>query len=402
MSPIIVTNRATFGAGSTAATAEATASSGLAHDAAARLLVPAGYSTGTGTANDATISNGSPTFPGQSTTGYLNHPSWPGSFIGGVDTAGTGHSVTGETVNFVDFRGGWAVGTSSVSASNVTFNGCRFQFSANVSNQGDATAVLCLLFGSNVTFNYCTFQPWTSNYPTELTGEEVSGNTSTYVEYGKSYQYAMVGDGGYNSHIGRLTISNCDFWGFGNALQLAGSTVANPHVVQDSWFHHGGDPFVVNSSANQYHNDVWLVNDGNYYGAQFLRNRAEIWGNTNVIAWQGAGAYDDCQVVGNLIGGDQETVSLSASGTSARVTFTDNWFATRIGRSVGTGKPLRSWAVSDSGSGSTWRRNKWWIDSGEASSNYPGAKWGTPSKHGQYWWPSDTDSSYGHATDYTG
>lgn len=337
---------------------------------------------------------------GPSNTGYAAHPSWPGSFTGGTFSSLT--ATTGQTHNFKDFTGGIDIGTTGTAANNVTFNGCRFQFSANVSNQGDASSAQVLIFGSNITFNYCTFQPSVANYPTRLTGEEVSGDTATYVEYGKSYQYAINGGGGFNTHTGDLLVDHCDFWGFGNALELSGSTVANPHIVQNSWFHHGGDPFVVNQTANQFHNDCWLVNDGNYHGAQCKNNTMEIWGNTNCLAWQGTGAYNDSVITGNRFSGDQETISLSASGTSARVTFTDNEFSTRIGRAVGSGKPFRSWAVSDSGTGSMWRRNTWLVSGSASTGNYPGANWGNPSWNGQYWWPSDTDSGSGHATDYTG
>jgi hypothetical protein len=334
-------------------------------------------------------------------TGYLRHPSWPGSFTGGTNSSGPTYT-TGQTINFVDFTNGAQAGNSGTPANNVTFNGCRFQFSANVSNQGDATSFHCLLYGDNITFNYCTFQPFVSNYPTELTGEEISGDTSSYVEYGKSYQYALVGDGAYSTSVQKLTVSHCDLWGFGNAFQLAGSTVAKPHVVDTCWFHHGGDPFVVNTSPNQFHNDCWLVNDGNYHGAQLLNSTMEIWGNTNLLAWQGAGAYNDSIITNNQFSGDQESVALSATGTSARITFTDNVFSTRIGRSVGSGRPLRSWAVSDSGSGSLWRRNTYKVAGSANTGNYPGANWGSPSWNGQFWHPGDDDTTGGHASDYTG
>lgn len=341
---------------------------------------------------------------GPTNTGHAAHPSWPGSFTGG--TYATEQTITGgTTVNFADYQAGILVGTGgSKITSPVTFNGCRFQYSANVSDQGDATSFQALIFaaaGGLVTFNYCTFQPSTANYPTRLTGDEVEATPATWVSYGKSYQFAIVGDGAYGTSTpAGLIVDHCDLWGFGNAFQLSGSTVANPHIVRYSWFHHGGDPFIVNSTAAQYHNDCWLVNDGNYYGAQCVGNTMEIWGNTNCLAWQGTGAYDDAVITGNVFGGDQETVSLSASGTSARVTFTDNVFSTRIGRSVGTGRPLRSWAVSDDGAGSLWARNRYDVDAAAATSNYPGAYWGDPSWDGLYWWPGDSDSTGGHATDY--
>jgi hypothetical protein len=342
-----------------------------------------------------------PAAPSSPTYGYAADPSWPGSFVGGVNTTGFG-AVSNTTYSYWDFRGGVDVGSVGTNAVNTTFRGCRFQFSANVANQGDNSAAQVLLFGDNVTFLYCTFQPSTANYPTELTGEEVNGSRSTYVEYGKGYQYAMVGDGGFNSTIGSLTIDGCDFWGFGNALQLAGSTVAKPHIVRNSWFHHGADPFVENVTSAQFHNDCWLVNNGGYHGAQCLNNVMEIWGNTNVLAWQGTGAYNNSVITGNRFAGSQQTISLSASGTSTGITFTDNEFSTRIGRSVGSGTPLRSWAVSDSGTGSLWRRNRWKVAAAASTGNYPGANWGSPSWNGQYWWPSDNDSGAGHATDYTG
>lgn len=355
----------------------------------------------------ATAGPGYATF---ATTGHTNHPSWPGSFTGGTNNGEV--TVTGgSTVNFADFKGGTLVGTSGVHITTpVVFNGCRFQFSANVSDQGDATSFHALLFANAtglITFNYCTFQPSVTNYPTRLTGEEVQGDASSWVSYGKSYQFALVGDGAYATQVaGGLVVDHCDFWGFGNAFQLAGSTVAKPHIVRDSIFHHGGDPFVVNNSGGQFHNDCWLVNNGGYQGAQCVNNAMEIWGNTNLLAWQGAGNYNDAIVTGNLFGGDQQSISLSASGTSQRITFTDNWYSTRIGRSVGDGTPLRSWAVSDSGSGSIWRRNKLLVGAGSLSANYPGAKWGNVAQNGNYWHPGDTDTTLRsgtvHASDYTG
>jgi len=393
--PVIITNTARFNTGDVTAAPSALSLAAVLPSP----IVPPGVVNAAPAAVAAAA--GFPTVAlrgGPSNTGYSNHPSWPGSFTGG--TSGWIRATTGQTFNFVDFTEGVDVGSPSVAANNVTFNGCRFRFSANVSDQGNNGAALCLLFGDNVTFNYCTFQPDTSNYPTRLTGEEIEADPSTWVSYGKGYQYALNGGGGFNSYVTNLLVDHCDFWGFGNALELAGSTVANPHIVRYSWFHHGADPFVVNQTANQFHNDCWLVNDGNYHGAQCLYNTMEIWGNTNCLAWQGAGAYNDSTIVGNLFGGDQETISLSASGSSQRITFTDNLFSTRIGRAVGSGRPLRSWAVSDDGAGSLWARNRYLVGADESPSNYPGAKWGDPADNGLYWWPGDNDATGGHAAEY--
>lgn len=342
--------------------------------------------------------------------GHLAAPGWPGSFTGGTFTQGyPNHFVaqSNTTYYYCDFRNDTWVGTPSwstnITATNVRFVGCRFAQSANVPNNGDNSLALVHLYADGVTFDYCTFQPDPTVYPTVPAGVETAGNPSTFVEYGKGYQYGIRGSGGSYTHVGALNVNHCEFWGFGNCgLDLTNSTVAKPHVVTNSWFHHSADPFTDNNTATQFHNDVWLVDNGNYYGAQCLNNVMEIWGNTNLIAFQGSGSFDDAVIVGNRFSGCQESIALSATGSSVRITFTDNVFSTRIGRSVGTGKPLRSWAVTDSGTGSTWRRNTYLVDPGASIGNYPGMNWGSPSWNGQYWWPGDTDSTGGHATDYTG
>lgn len=358
---------------------------------------------------------GASTVPGPTNTGHLAAPGWPGSFTGGTFTNGYPNhfiAASNTTYFYCDFRNEAWVGTPSwstnITATNVKFVGCRFAQSGSGTGFADNSAALMLLYGDGVTFDYCTFQPSPTFYPTPFTTQdEVPGSPATFVEYAKGYQYAMRGSGGSFTHVGALTIDHCNFWGFGNGLDLTASTVAKPHIVRNSWFHHGADPFVLNTTSTQYHNDCWLVDNGNYMGAQSINNVMEIWGNTNCLAWQGSGQFNDAQIIGNVFGGDQQTISLSATGTSQRITFTDNIFSTRIGRSVGSGAPLRGWAVSDSGTGSMWRRNKFEIPGGAAAGNYPGGYWGAPAADNMFWWPGDSDSmitsgAAAHATDYTG
>lgn len=361
---------------------------------------------------------------GASNTGHLAAPGWPGSFTGGTFTT-TPTVTSGSTVEYADFIDGCNIGSTGTPISSpVTFRGCRFQGSGSASadgpDQNDYGAHCYLFANALVTFEYCTFQPAVANYPTRLTGEEIEADRSTWVQYGDGYQYALIGDGGFNTFVaGGLLVDYCDFWGFGNALQLGGSTVANPHIVKRSWFHHSSDPFVKNSNGStQWHNDGWLCNGngGSYRGAQALMNRMEIGGNTNLIAWQqdvgSPAVYSDCTVAGNVFGGDQNTVAMGEGRTTAgqRMIFRDNDFTTRIGRSVGTGRPLYSglWDVSDDGAegagGSFWGRNLYVVGAGEAQANYPGANWGNPDKDGTYWHPGDTDTfirtGTAHASDY--
>src|SRR5262249_22644252 len=140
---------------------------------------------------------------------YKNAPDYPGSL-----TNCSGITVQSDhTYSFCDFAGSVLVGTRTNPVSNVKFYGSLFH---------GATDVLVLLYGDNITFDYTSFEPSVSSPP---------------VSYAQGYQFGIQADGGWYAFVQKLTVVHSDFWGFGNAIDIAGSTQAKPQVFRDNWIH---------------------------------------------------------------------------------------------------------------------------------------------------------------------
>ncbi|MEU9887997.1 right-handed parallel beta-helix repeat-containing protein [Sphaerisporangium sp. NPDC051011] len=294
-------------------------------------------------------------FPSAATTGYTAWPGYTGSLATYTGPMPIPASDTGTTFQGLRFTGA-TIGVPGAAPSDVTFRGCLFQTTApNDWNVQD--------YGLRTTFEYCTFRPAATSTPP--------------VSLAQSYQYGI-------NHVGlSLTVRRCEFWGFGNGIQLGTSTQTNPVLVEDSYFHDAAD-----QAGSTYHHDGILSNNG---GSQMQyvtirRNTIISGGNTNGIALQYDGAYySNVTVVGNLLGGWGYAVNIggNAAGNS-NVVFTDNVLTTQIQPVHGE---LYGWK---DGSGNTWRRNKWLVPAGAA--------YGNPADSGKYWWPDGTRN----ATDYTG
>lgn len=288
-------------------------------------------------------------FPDSTNTGYKNAPGYPGS-LHGCSTA----IQSNTTYNFCDFPGGVFVGSASAHVTNVTFHGCRFHGVA-------VNDVLVAVFGDNITFDYDSFEP---------------GAAAPPVPFNQSYQYGIEADGSYNSSVQQLTVTRSDFWGFGNAIDIAGSTQAKPQVFRDNWIHDAAD-----DGGGIYHTDGIGTESGTGSGSYVLldHNTIESLGNTNGIAFQ-AGHYDHFTITNNLLGGFGYAVALL--GAAPYTTFTGNTFSTRLRVDWGPLYPDNFWTAP----GSTWRGNKWKVPSGGA--------WGSTAHDGWYWVPN-TDANSG-------
>jgi hypothetical protein len=288
-------------------------------------------------------------FPNNCTTGYKNAPDYPGS----LHSCGSIQSNT--TYNFCDFSGGAFVGSSSNALTNVTFHGCRFHGT-------QVEGVLVAVFGDNITFDYSSFEP------------DVAFVPNTQVAYNKSYQYGISADGSYGSHVAKLTVTNSDFWGFGNAIDTAGSTQAKPQVFRGNWIHDAAN------DGGSYHTDGIGTLSGSGTGSYVVidNNTIESPGNTNGIAFQ-QGSYNHFTVTNNLIGGWGYSVALWAPSTYT--TFTGNTFSTRL-------KPVFGPLYDDtfaSSTGSIWKNNKWYVPAGAA--------YGNPADNGKFWTPNGPSST---------
>lgn len=285
-------------------------------------------------------------FPNNCTTGYAAAPDYPGSLH---SCGGTIQSNT--TYSFCDFSGGLDVGTSSTAVSNVTFHGCRVHGVA-------VDEALVLLFGDNITFEYSTVEP------------NAAFAHNTQVAHSQSYQYGIEANGSYNSHVGKLTVTNSDFWGFGNAIDVHGSTQAKPQVFRDNWIHDA-----ANDGGGDYHTDGIGDESGSGSGSYVVIDHNTIVspGNTNGIAFQ-QGSYSNFTLTNNLFGGFGYTVALWAPAPNT--TFTGNTFTTLLKPDFGPLYPQSFWTSS----GSIWKNNLWLVPSGAA--------YGNPADNGKFWTPN--------------
>jgi hypothetical protein len=298
-------------------------------------------------------------FPDATNTGYTAWPGYTGSLTNYSGADPIPVAFNGTTYQGLRFNGGVAIGTAGSRPSGVTFRGCLFEATApNFPNVQD--------YGTNTTFEYCTFRPASVGSPP--------------VSFAQSYQFGVN-----HSGVG-LTARRCEFWGFGNAIQLdVSSTATNPVTVESCYMHDAAD-----QSHDVYHHDgILSSNGGSNVSYITIRNNTIIsGGNTNAIALQvDPGTpqyYSNITATGNLLGGFGATVNIGGNGSgNTNVVFTDNTLSTLI-------QPvffeLYGWT---DGSGNLWRRNRWLVP--------PGAAYGSPGDSGKYWTPSGVST-----TDWTG
>lgn len=280
------------------------------------------------------------TSPGPTNTGFRNAPGFAG-----VLTPFAGSLQSNTSYFFRSFIGGIDVGTSSMMLTGVKFFGCLFRAS------GEA---LVRLYGDDITFDYCSFEPNVDAPP---------------VSYSSGYQYGLCANGGWYTHVGKLTVVNCDMWGFANGIDCIGSTQDAPHIFRNNWIHDAradggidhtdGIGFMGGSGSSSY-----VVVDNNVI---------ESVGNTNGIAWQG-GSYDHFTITRNRISGWGYGVNIS--GITGNIIFTDNVFSTRLKCDWGPLYPSNFWVTP----GSVWKRNRWMVP--------VNAAWGNRVHDGWFWRPT--------------
>ena len=322
-----------------------------------------------GSAITSRPNDGTGYWPDSSNTGYKHAPGYTGSL-----TAGPSTITAGSTYSHMSFRG-CDVGRPDARVDNVTFIGCLFWGV----NPGVA---LVKCNGNNIAFRYCSFMPTNEGDP-------------FYASYNESYQYAVLYDGDEGGMTaGQLTMAWCDVWGFGNGLQLNGSTQAAPHSITNCWFHHGADTDAARGgSTGLYHVDAILCTVGGAHETYLVisGNSLASLGSTNAVALQrdGGDYYHHITITDNYLSGFGYTVQIGGDGRGNRhITFTGNIWSTEIEAKFG---PLYSWG----GTGNVWRHNRWQVFSGDPANPVKV----TTAATGEYWWPADNDA---HSEEYTG
>lgn len=311
--------------------------------------------------------------------GYQNSPGYPGSLT--PSSLGYTGLVTGTTYKYLDFT---ADEMRGIQTSNVTFIGCRFL----TNDVGDASAAGSFSGSwpncTNVTFSYCTFGSSVTNPP---------------VAYGQGNQYCID-----QRYIGGLTVDHCDMWGFGEAIELNGSSAAHPTQITNNYIHDCSA-----DGGGIYHVDGILSNNGGT-GVQYVTvsgNTIVIQPeNTNCIGFQAVGGgalpYSNLTITNNYISGDNTSVDVGGhTGTACtNITFTGNVMGSDY-------KPNNTFIYDGTGftgPGSIWSGNKFYVPASSPFSS-PSAAWLAAGNSGLYWYPGDgmpaTGASIiGHAADF--
>jgi hypothetical protein len=311
--------------------------------------------------------------------GYQNSPGYPGSLTTSSLSRTTLTSNT--TYEYLSLTGNDFNNCAGIS--NVTFLGCRFLTNvvANASfagTFGDTTTF-------NITFSYCTFGS--------------SAVSAPPVAYGQGNQYCVDQRG-----IQGLIIDHCDMWGFGEAIELSGSTLAHQTQITNSWIH--------DSSADgggAYHVDGILSNNGGT-GIQYVTvsgNTITIQPeNTNCIGFQCNEAsplpYSNLTITGNYLSGDNTTldVGTQTGAANTNITFTGNVIGSDY-------KPNNTFVYNSggfTGPGSTWLQNTYYVP-GSSPFSTPSGPWLAAGNSGLFWYPGDqmpanSSSIIGHTTDF--
>lgn len=199
-------------------------------------------------------------FPGQpgNLVGHTAAPGYPGSLtpmsINGPFVNGTAGNPT--VYSFKDFDGGTGGLYLDGSRQYIKFVGCRFQSnSLNSSNISTAGAI-------GITWDFCTISPRVAlvaappspAWPASGAGQgsaTTAPPTLYQIPYIKGYQYGLnlstAGAGG------PYTITNCDIWGFQNAITFYGT--AQPIIVDNCWIHDCPDQGTADGDPQSAHQD---------------------------------------------------------------------------------------------------------------------------------------------------
>jgi hypothetical protein len=328
-------------------------------------------------------------WPDNTNTGYLNAPGFPGALTN--STTGTFSGT--QTVSFKDFVD---VGPATTGSNcNVTFIGCRFQ-----SNSVDFANVFLQHTTGTVRFQYCSFTPRVSlvtappNYvwPCAGWGTLVDGSGSAarnvyQIDYGKGYEFGITKNG---SGAAAFEMTNCDMWGFGNAVDFKNGQ--GNALIRDCYFHDA----MWEGPNVEIHTDGPGYLDGFGGPSNITIDHCTIasLGNTNGIAFQAAtSGYQQIVVNNCYLGGFGYTVDMChGTSFSSNLKFTNNVIDADVRYHHGFMYPGLGNSFGPSKNTNAWFNNK--IVNTRSTYTGPESNISTsPADNGKFIWPDGTKST---------
>lgn len=302
-------------------------------------------------------------------------------------TYSTAQTISQSYVWFFQVDVNSGTGSTQVSGSHDLFIGCRFQSNSvgnyNVRDSGTGNV---FLYDSIVPLvSLYTSPPGYSTWPTS----EAQQNTYTQTNGGNSvngaqgYQYGILSEPSTDEIADHI-----DVWGFGNSIDYENGT--NGAWLLNSWIHDAAYP-----GTQGYHLDGPGYLDGiggtAPWNITIAGNAIESMANTNGLAMQqapvGGNGYEDMQIIENLWGGFENTISPGDIGSQ---NFTNSPLVQNVyDTSIPNDPPGGAFHGTTLGTGSIWACNLIQIAPNTTWTNAVG--WTpTSGENGQYWVLSST------------
>lgn len=332
---------------------------------------------------DARPNDGSGYWPDFSNTGYAHTPANAGdlglaAYPGKLSDYARGMSSTkaitvsypdNSVVSFVHFLGSKIY----IQGDNLTFVGCLFEGT-------DPNDNLVQIYAANsIAFRYSTFKPAAYAMPPGNDGTVSSAHGGSGTPFNRSWQLVTT--------MGEAValMDHNDIWG--NAgLEMVTGFPGRPSVWTNNYIHDAAD-----TTHNVYHHDgIGPQSEGDGGPMIIDHNTIASLGNTNALALQGDGHYDQIAFTNNYVSGYGYALSFGVRNNATNLTVTGNVFSAELRELWG---PLYGPFWGGLQQGSVWRNNLFQARAGDGNLSY------APSDNGRYWWPTDAQS---HSEDYTG
>ena len=291
-------------------------------------------------------------FPGQAgnPVGFAAAPGYPGSLTPFSGSLVSGTSGAHQVYSFFDFNNGTFPNlTIGASLQYIDFIGCRFQSNANTPHPAAPSSSNIHLNGAkNITFSYCSWTPLASKYTippnygsgtaawpasgaghnvvTQVGGLDTDPTANAIIET-DAYTYGLLIE---TNTSGPVSLSHCDFWGFGNAAIDWNTNTTAQFTVDNCWIHDNA----AWGSTNDEHIDAlgYLLGTSPPSNITISNCTVACIGNNgggDGLAWQGGTAnFNNINHIHNYISGYGYTIIL-AGGDLGGI-FTNSQFINNV------------------------------------------------------------------------